>query len=164
MNVLEQVVPDFGRVDVDAIYGRKHASSLRGGNFLTPNRDRKEPRGPSLPHHRAYGSRTRRLSVKPRNLRFQGRSTTLFRAFTASLSDSSIQRVTLRITRSPRLLHPRTRLSLRSGLRPGAPSLRCPRLTSPQGSATVARRSVGSLPRFTTPWRSPAVRHESFLA
>jgi hypothetical protein len=27
------------------------------------NRDRKEPRGPSLPHHRAYGSRTRRFAA-----------------------------------------------------------------------------------------------------
>ena len=27
----------------------------------TTNRDRKKPRGPSLPHHRAYGSRTRRF-------------------------------------------------------------------------------------------------------
>ena len=28
---------------------------------LTPNRDRKEPHGPSLPHHRTYGSRIRRF-------------------------------------------------------------------------------------------------------
>ena len=31
------------------------------GFFYSVNRDRKKPRGPSLPHHRTYGSRIRRF-------------------------------------------------------------------------------------------------------
>lgn len=42
-----------------------------------------------------------RLTVKPGNLRFMGRSTALFSGFTMSLSVSLTKRVTLAMTRSP---------------------------------------------------------------
>src|ERR1035437_8170602 len=51
-----------------SIHRAMYFSSLCAGmatdrvGFMTPNRDRKKPLDPSLPHHRAYGSRTRRFN------------------------------------------------------------------------------------------------------
>ena len=72
-----------------------------------------------------------------------GQQLPMHRPGTRACTDAGFSRV----GRSPRVHQARAQHSQRSGLRPGAPGLLCPRLTSPRCSAPVARRRARSLKR-----------------
>jgi acetyl-CoA acetyltransferase len=57
----EVPAPDLGAAVIRETLKRSGLSADKVQTLVMGNRDRKKPHGPSLPHHRTYGSRIRRF-------------------------------------------------------------------------------------------------------